>query len=100
MGLHAIPVFKGVDNIAAGCVQAGFALDEFDVRLELPAHRRWNESNLLKCLVVAVGNQQGGDQALPGIDAVRIPFQYLVVCRVSMRGVVALQIDGRQLQLD
>ncbi len=100
MSLHAAHVFGSASIVAEGGVEASFALHKFKIRFKLLAYRRWNQNDLLERLGVAVGGQQRVNQAFPGVDAVRVQPQNLLVKIVGLRRIVARQIDTRQLQLE
>ena len=65
--LHAVEVLGGLRGVSQGEIEAGFALLEFDVGLQLGADIRGDFVDLGEGLGVAVAGHEGEDQALPGV---------------------------------
>ena len=100
VALHAIEEGGGIDRVSGGGVETGFGLLEQNVGLQLLAHGRRDEFDLFQCLAVAVGLLESADESAPRVDVVRVCLQDLFIECVGLRGVVALQIDRRKLNLE
>ena len=61
----------GVGGVAGGGIEAGFGLDELDVVFKLLRTAAGMRA-ICESLSVVIGGLKGGDEAFPGVDAVRM----------------------------
>ena len=90
IALEAVEGFGCVRRIAHSGVEAGFGLDELDVRLKLAAHVGGDLHDLIERLGVAVAGDERKDQAFPGVGGLGAGR---IGGKLRGRGVVALDAD-------